>query len=101
MSDAQGEPSNIILCGFMGTGKTSIGRRLANRLSWRFVDTDHVIEQRAGRSIKAIFAEQGEVAFRQMEADLCVEILTWHGYVVSTGGGIVLNPTNRENLLRA
>ncbi len=94
-------PENIILCGFMGTGKTTVGKLVAERLGWRFVDTDQVIESRDGRSIKAIFAQDGEAAFRRMEAELCAELVGWRRTVIATGGGIVLEPANRENLASA
>ena len=92
---------NIILCGFMGTGKSTVGRTVARYLGWRFVDTDKLIEDRAGRTIKAIFTEDGEAAFRKMEADLCVEMASWRLTVVATGGGMILNPANRERLIKA
>jgi shikimate kinase len=93
---------NIILCGFMGTGKTTIGKIVAARLSWAFVDTDQVIEKRQGRPVAAIFAEQGEAAFRQLERDLCEEMAAeWRHHVVATGGGMVVNPANRAALMRA
>ncbi len=94
-------PENIILCGFMGTGKTTVGKLVAERLGWRFVDTDQVIEEQQGRSIKAIFASDGEAAFRRMEAALCIELAGWRQTVIATGGGIVLNPANRANLNHA
>jgi shikimate kinase len=91
----------IILVGFMGTGKTTVGKLLAEKLGWRFVDTDALIEKRIGKTIREFFAEGNETAFRQMETDLCAEIQTWRHCVVATGGGIILNPTNRDYLLRA
>jgi shikimate kinase len=93
---------NIILCGFMGTGKTTVGKLVAMRLGWSFADTDQVIEARCGKRVSAIFAEDGEAAFRQMERELCSEIAArWRGYVIATGGGMVLDATNRELLKRA
>lgn len=100
-SDSDSGPANLILCGFMGTGKTTIGRILAGRLGWRFVDTDTLIEQRQNRSVQEIFKTDGEPAFRQLESDLCAEIVGWRETVIATGGGIVLNPLNRVNLQRA
>jgi shikimate kinase len=94
-------PANIILCGFMGVGKTTVGRLVAARLGWAFTDTDDVIAARAGKSIPAIFTEEGEAAFRALERDLCAEIASWRRTVVATGGGIVLDPANREALMRA
>ena len=94
-------PDNIILCGFMGTGKTTVGRLITARQHWRFVDTDRIIEQRQGKSISAIFADEGESAFRRLESALCRELRGWQHMVIATGGGIVLDPANRENLVEA
>lgn len=95
-------PKNIILCGFMGTGKTTIGKLIATRLGWAFADTDHVIEQRQAKSVREIFTELGEPAFRAMESILCTEIAaSWERTVIATGGGMVLNPKNREILTKA
>src|SRR4051812_8953129 len=85
---------NIILCGFMGTGKTTIGQRVSARLDWQFIDTDQVIEARQGRLIREIFAQDGEPAFRRLESELCLELSSWRHMVIATGGGIVLNPDN-------
>jgi shikimate kinase len=93
--------ANIILCGFMGTGKSTIGRIVASRLGWQFVDTDHVIEARQGKTIREIFESEGEDSFRQLETDLCKELSTWTKHVVATGGGIVLRPENRMLLKQA
>ena len=65
---------SIILTGFMGTGKTAVGRRVAQKLEREFVDMDAVIESRQGRTIPGIFASEGEAAFRQIESDLCAEL---------------------------
>ena len=89
---------NIVLTGFMGTGKTVVGREVARRLGRPFVDMDAVIETRAGKPISRIFAEEGEPAFRQMEADLCGELAGQDGAVIATGGGALVNPANREAL---
>jgi shikimate kinase len=99
MPDSQ--PDNIILCGFMGTGKTTVGKLIAAKMGWQFVDTDQVIEARQGQTVSAIFAEAGESAFRQMESALCVEMIGWRQTVIATGGGIVLREENRANLNRA
>jgi len=85
---------NIILTGFMGTGKSSVGKALAERLGRPFVDMDALIEQREGRSVRQIFEEAGEAYFRQLESDLCREIAGWRGYVIATGGGTLVNPNN-------
>jgi len=89
---------NLILTGFMGTGKTTVGRLAAERLGWDFIDTDTLIEEREGRSIPEIFREPGEAHFRALEKDLCAEISGRQGIVVATGGGMPLDPDNRKTL---
>lgn len=89
---------NIILTGFMGTGKTTVGKILAQRLGYQFVDTDVMIESRSGRSIPEIFAEQGEVAFRQIERDVARDLAQGEKQVVSTGGGMMLDAANSDAL---
>lgn len=91
---------NIVLMGFMGTGKTSVGKKLASRLGMEFVDMDHVIEARAGKPISRIFAEDGEPHFRKMERDLTVELAARSGLVIGCGGGVVLNPDNVRDYQR-
>src|SRR5579859_3626137 len=93
-----GRYANIVLTGFMGTGKTTIGRLVAEKLGWRFVDTDHLIEARAGKSIAAIFFSQGEPAFRALESEICAEVSTMRRMVIATGGGVWMAPVNREKL---
>ncbi len=85
---------NIVLFGFMGTGKTVTGRLLAERTGMELVDMDAVIEQREGRSISAIFAQDGELAFRVMEHDLTQELAQRDRLIISTGGGVVLHADN-------
>jgi shikimate kinase len=82
----------------MGTGKTSVGRALAAALKKGFIDTDEIIEKRAGKSISRIFAEDGERAFRDAESAVAVEVAGMDGMVVSTGGGIVLRRENMSHL---
>ena len=89
---------NIILTGFMGTGKTAVGREVAARLGRPFVDLDDLIVQRAGKAIPEIFAQDGEPAFRALEAAICAEMAAPAGLVIATGGGAVVNPANREAL---
>jgi len=96
-----GVADNIILVGFMGTGKTTAGKLTAERLGWRFMDTDALLEKRAGKPVAEIFAQDGEAAFRALETTLCTELVGWHNTVIATGGGIILDPANREGLLRA
>jgi 3-dehydroquinate synthase len=90
---------NIIITGFMGTGKSSVARQVAQRLNWSFLDMDAEIEKRAGSPISAIFAEQGEPAFRQMEAQLCLELSRVEGHVIATGGGALIDPDNRRRMM--
>jgi len=89
---------NIILTGFMGAGKTTVGKEVAGRLGRRFVDLDDLIVERAGKSIPAIFAQDGEPAFRELESAVCQELREPAGLVVATGGGAALNPANRAAL---
>jgi shikimate kinase len=83
---------NIVLAGFMGTGKTTVGQIVAARTGLAFVDTDAVIVARAGRSIAEIFAAQGEPAFRALEAEVCADLAAGGGQVIATGGGALLDP---------
>ena len=89
---------NIALLGFMGTGKSTVAALLARRLGRRIVEMDAVIEQRAGKPIANIFAEDGEPRFRQMERELISELAAQRGLVISCGGGVVLNPANVRDL---
>ena len=86
---------NLALVGFMGTGKTSIGRLVAEQLHFHFLDTDEIIQTRTGRSIAEIFAKDGEPAFRALEHQLVGELATQTSAVIATGGGL---PTNADNL---
>jgi shikimate kinase len=85
------KPQNLVLTGFMGTGKSTTGRLAAGQLDFVFVDTDIEIISRAGLSIAEIFTQQGEPAFRQLEAEVCLSIAAQSGQVVATGGGALLN----------
>jgi shikimate kinase len=91
---------NIVLIGFMGCGKSTVGRELHQRLGYPLVDMDHVIEQRAGKSITRIFADEGESVFRAMETALLKELNDRAAprRIISTGGGIVESATNRALL---
>ena len=87
--------TNIILTGFMGTGKTTVGQIVAQRLNRPFVDMDAEIERRMGKAISRIFAEDGETAFRHIEAALCQYLGAGDNHVIATGGGALVNPANR------
>ncbi len=89
---------NIVLTGFMGTGKSTVGVLLAKKLGRKFIDSDTVIIEREGRSISDIFATDGEKYFRQVESDVIYELSCLSGCVIATGGGVVLNQKNIENL---
>ena len=89
---------NLALTGFMGTGKSSVGRLCAAALRFDLVDTDQIIEQRAGRSIAEIFAEQGQEAFREMERQLVAEMADWRKKVICAGGGLGANEANVASL---
>ena len=88
---------NVVLTGFMGTGKTTVGQILATRLDLTFVDTDVVIESRHG-PIPEIFANEGEAAFRSMERNIAAEIGADEGLVVATGGRLMLDQDARTSL---
>lgn len=90
--------SNIALIGFMATGKTTIGRLLAEKLNKKFVELDKLIEEKAGKSIPSIFSEDGEIRFREIEMSVCKDMTTQHDLVISTGGGVVLNKLNIDYL---
>ena len=91
---------NIILVGFMGTGKSSAGRMIAERLNMDFIDMDDEIVRREGASIPDIFRDRGEPAFRALERALSTELSERANLVISTGGGIVLNPDNIRDFSR-
>ncbi|MGI6097034.1 MAG: shikimate kinase [Dethiobacteria bacterium] len=87
---------NIILIGFMGTGKTKVGKLLAKRLGRKFYDSDKLIEEREGKKISLIFQEKGEAYFRWLETQVIAELssIPEGTAVIATGGGVVLNETN-------
>lgn len=90
MSRASLEPPSVdrvVLIGFMAAGKTTVGRLLASRLGWTFIDTDALVEERLGLPVPAVFAELGEPAFRNTERTVVADALEGVGTVVSTGGG--------------
>ncbi len=98
---AKGGRRNIVLTGFMATGKSSVGRQLAARLGYDFVDVDALIETEADMPIPRIFATQGEPAFRELEARMVERAAGRTGCVIATGGGAIVNPRNLEALKRS
>lgn len=78
---------SVVLCGFMGCGKSTVGKIIAGRLGMSFVDTDSLIEKRENRAIKDIFAEDGEAYFRDKEHEICCELSDSDGYIIAVGGG--------------
>lgn len=97
--DTASTDRNIVITGFMGTGKTTVGRLVAKALDRIFIDTDEVIAQRTGLSVQAIFARDGEAAFRQMERELARYLAANRGLVIATGGGMLVNDENRRLML--
>jgi shikimate kinase len=91
-------PLRIFLIGYRGTGKTTVGRLLADRLNWTFADCDEHIEAAAEKSIADIFATEGEAGFREREAIALRDLGSRERIVIATGGGAVLRSTNREHL---
>jgi shikimate kinase len=91
-------PHNIILVGSRCTGKTTVGRLLAERLGWPFADVDDHVEAAAGRTVTDIFAAEGEPGFRAREAAALEALAARTGWVIATGGGAVLRETNRRVL---
>lgn len=89
---------NVFLIGLMGAGKSTVGRLLARRLGKTFIDTDHEIEKRNGVTIPLIFEIEGEDGFRKREQEVLADLAQEPDVVLSTGGGIVLRPENREVL---
>jgi shikimate kinase len=89
---------NITLTGFMGTGKSAVGRRLAEALGREFVDTDAILEVRERMDVRRIFAEKGEDYFRDLERNLVIELTSRRNLVIAVGGGTILNPENLRRL---
>ena len=90
--------ANIILTGFMGTGKSTVGKKIAERLGWQFIDTDEVIEEKAGVTISNIFAKQGEAYFRALERRVIDSVCCGAGKIIATGGGAMTNEENAQRL---
>jgi len=91
---------NIVLTGFMGTGKSTVGKEVSERLNREFLDTDKIIEKDEGRTISEIFKENGEIYFRQLEKELVKEIAEKSNLVIATGGGMLLNQDNLSLMSR-
>ena len=89
----------LYLVGFMGAGKSTIGRALSRRIGWRFEDIDERIEARTRRSVASIFAQHGEPYFRQLEREVLGELLPQRQLIVATGGGTFAEPDNRVVML--
>jgi shikimate kinase len=100
MSQTAVTPKNIVLIGFMGSGKSTVGRELHQRLGYPLIDTDRSIEESTGKKITEIFKEEGESVFRDLETSKLVEIAKQADIrqIVSTGGGVVIRPENRSLL---
>ena len=89
---------HVFLVGPRGSGKSTVARLLAERLGRNWVDADALLEQRAGQSIRALFASEGEAGFRAREAALLAELCDWPDHVIATGGGVVLREENRARM---
>ena len=95
-------PRNVVLIGFMGSGKTTVGRALADLTGWAFADTDDEIVQNAGgATIPELFARDGEAAFRDREAQAVQTVCMRENQIIATGGGAVLRPQNVQSLQNA
>ncbi|MFC5703495.1 shikimate kinase [Cohnella faecalis] len=88
--------SNLILVGFMGTGKSTVSRMLSESLGWPRFDTDEEVERRSGKTISELFAEEGESSFRDWESRALADVLSGTNRIVATGGGAVLREENRR-----
>jgi shikimate kinase len=93
--------SNIYIIGPMGSGKTTIGTRLAEKMGLDFYDTDHEIESHTGASVNLIFDIEGEAGFRKREKNILLELATKQGVLIATGGGIIVAKSNRDVLRRS
>ena len=100
MKSSEKDESLIFLVGFMGAGKTSVGRAMAKSIGFDFIDLDEIIESQAGKTISAIFAEQGETAFRRMEREAIESCRGREQTVIALGGGAFVSEENREIVRR-
>ena len=96
---ATNKPRNIIITGFMSTGKSTAGVLVADELRWPFVDTDEEVVRRTRMQIPDIFAAQGEAAFRRIESAVCQSLVAGREQVIATGGGTMIDPQTRSLLL--
>jgi shikimate kinase len=90
--------TSVALIGFMGTGKSVVGKELSAKLDKRFIETDELIERNAGKSIADIFKQDGEIAFREMEINVVKTVAGTENAVIACGGGLVLNKINIDRL---
>lgn len=90
--------TNVAIIGFMGVGKSTVGKLLAKKLGKQYVETDSLIVKRVGKSIPQIFKEDGEIAFRELEIEIIKELALKEGQVIDCGGGVVLNKINIDRL---
>lgn len=90
--------SNLVLIGFMGSGKSTVGKLLAKALEMKFVDTDLEIEREYGKTVQEIFSEKGETYFRELEHKMAKKLSLINNAIISTGGGIILNKQNIDYL---
>ncbi len=92
------KPQNVFLIGYRGTGKTTVAAYLARRLDWPWIDADAHLEQTAERTIREVFASEGEAGFRLRESAVLEELCRRKNHIIATGGGVVLAASNRERL---
>lgn len=85
---------NLVLIGYRGSGKSAVGQALAERLGWPFLDTDTLIQQQAGRTIREIYADQGEPVFREFESRIVADVARRDRHIIGTGGGVILRSSN-------
>ncbi len=88
--------NNVILCGFMGCGKSTVGKNLARKTGRKFLDMDRYIEEKAGMTVSEIFAAEGEAGFRDREHEACLELAQLHGLIIAAGGGALTFERNVE-----